>query len=79
MVVSWVVMPCGLVDRYEPLEEHSDSVFRAEDGSIIFLHLQVHISQTIRLPSRSSLPQKPCISYCKIQMNTEILIEQPDS
>jgi hypothetical protein len=56
MVVSWVVMPHGLVDRYQTLEEHTDSIFRAEDGSIIFLHLQVHMSQPIRLPSTFSLP-----------------------
>jgi hypothetical protein len=30
MLVFWVVTLCGLTDRYQILEEHTDSIFRAE-------------------------------------------------
>jgi hypothetical protein len=37
MMFFWVVMPCELVGRYQLLEKHTVSIFRAEDGDSIFL------------------------------------------
>jgi hypothetical protein len=39
MLVFWVVTPCGLVGRYSTnvSEEYTASIFRVEDGGIMFL------------------------------------------
>jgi hypothetical protein len=53
MLLFWVVMPCGLIDRYQHLEKHTvSSIFRAEKQYVTFtaarttnlthsLHLQI--------------------------------------
>jgi hypothetical protein len=55
-LVLWVVTPCGLVGRYQHSEEHTVSIFRAEDRSIKFLqnigiYLKVHMELQPRRPT----------------------------
>jgi hypothetical protein len=63
MLVFWVVMPCGLVGRYNLLDEHTASIFRTEYGGSMPLqnvgnYLQVHMV-TIQKNNMDNLLMSP--------------------
>jgi hypothetical protein len=60
MLVFQVIMPCGLVGRYNVLKEHTASVFSPEDEDDMFfqnigIYLQVHIASQPRKPTFTNI------------------------
>jgi hypothetical protein len=58
MLVLWVVMPCGVVRKYQRFRGTYGSIFRAEDGGsmVAGIYLQVHTALQPRRPTSTSSP-----------------------
>jgi hypothetical protein len=57
MGILWVVMLCKFDGRYHCLEQHTTSIFYAEDGDSIDLH--VHLVLQPRIPTDRSFTTSP--------------------
>jgi hypothetical protein len=67
-LVFWIVMPFGLIGRYQRFEEHKLPIFSQEDGDSMFLrsvgiYQRVYTASHARTTLSSSLPWKRQISH----------------
>jgi hypothetical protein len=60
VLVFWDVTPCGRAGRYERLEEHTASIFRASALNMAVIYLQTQMTLQSRRPTSTKLSCTTC-------------------
>jgi hypothetical protein len=69
--VFWIVMPCGLVDRYQRFEEHTPSVFSIyESGQGILFIFLLHVLRLSVTSNFTTSGKRNYMSHSKMTGNS---------